>query len=387
MLTVLLSHNLAHPTPRKLRDLLSSQADPPVLVELEQAESYLARTHASRLLVVLSGAPDRVMQVLHKVHAFVTGPVLAVGPTSNPKLILRALNEGASHYIDEADLEGQLEVVLARLNGRDEHRPAPTGRLVAVLGAAGGSGTSTLAVNLAAVLARAARRCALIDLHPGSGDLAALLDLKPTHNLADLCMKASRMDQAMVESALAAHSSGIRLLAPPERYDEITLVTPHGAHKVLSLIRQLYPFTVVDLEDCFHEEQVVALRLADSVVVVLRPDYTSLRNARRLLGHLEQIGLPAPRLRLALNRCGQAKELPALEVEQALGLQVAHRIPDDPRTVNGANNAGIPVVLKAASAKVAQAFVEVAHGVNPESEATPPPGARARRAASWLGFC
>ena len=387
MQTIILSHNGAHPTPMKLRELLSGRPDTPVLVDLDRAEGYLARVRASRLLVVLSPVPERAIQVLHKIRGLMTGPILAVGPASDSKLILRALNEGASHYVDEADLETQLDTVLARLNDREEALPALTGRLVTLLGAGGGSGVSTLAANLAAVLAREARRCALIDLHPGAGDQAALLDLKPAHTLADLCMKASRMDQAMVESSLVCHPSGISLLAPPDRYDEIPMVTSHGVQKVLTLVRQLYPFAVADLEDCFHEEQVIALRQADNVLVVLRPDFTSLRNARRLLEHLEQLGLAPGRLRVVLNRCGQAKELPVEEVEQALGVAVAHQLPDDPRTINGANNTGILAVLKTPGAKVSQSIVDVAHAINPTPLpiAVAPSGSGVRR-GSWLSF-
>ncbi len=379
---VLLSHNPAHPTSLQLRAVLARHGEAPVSVELEQAESYLAHTRASRLVLLLSPAPERALGVLNKVRPLVPGPILAVGPSTDPKLILRALNEGASHYIDEADADNQLETVLARLSERDEPLPAATGRLVVLLGASGGSGTSTLAVNLAAALARESRRCALVDLHPGAGDLAALLDLKPQHSLADLCLKASRMDQAMVESALVCHACGVSLLAPPARYDDIPLVSPHGVHKVLTLLRQLYPFTVVDLEDCFHEEQVIALRQADSVLIVFRPDFTSLRNTRRLLEHLDQLGLPQALVRLVLNRCGQAKELPTGEVEQALGRSVSFLVPDDPRTVNGANNTGIPAVLKAPSAAVSQVVAEMAQGVNPSA----PARSSGRRSRSWLVF-
>jgi pilus assembly protein CpaE len=380
MHTVLLCHNRAHSLVQKLQGLLNGRAGAPAVVELERAESAQASLRGARLVFVLSPFPDLAVQVLERARQRANGPILAVGPTADSKLILRTLNAGANHYLDEADLEGQLGPVLARL-GEVERAPADErGKLVTVLGAGGGSGTSTLAVNLAAALARDAGRCALIDLHPGAGDLAALLDLKPAHTLADLCVKASRLDQAMLESCLLEHSSGAHLLAPPDRYDEIPLVTPHGTHKVLALARQSFPITVVDLEDCFHEEQVIALRQADHVLVVLRPDFTSLRNARRLMDHLDQLGLDRERRLLVLNRCGQAKELPTEEVEQALDMRVGHLLPDDPRTINGANNSGIPAVLKAPSAKVSQALVALARGLCPAAAGEP------RRSKSWLIF-
>ena len=71
------------------------------------------------MLVVLSPVPERAIQILRKVQTLMSGPILAVGPGDDSKLILRALNEGASHYIDESDLEAQLDSVLSRLNDRD----------------------------------------------------------------------------------------------------------------------------------------------------------------------------------------------------------------------------------------------------------------------------
>jgi len=333
----------------------------PSLIPFEQAEEVLARGRVDMLVVVLSPTPDRALNLLRKTRARVAGPVLAVGLASDSKLILRTLHEGADHYLDETDLEGQLDAVLLRLQIKEEGIRTPAGRLIALLGSSGGSGTSTLATNLAAVLARDAGRCALIDLKPGVGDLAALLDLKPTHTLADLCLNAGRMDRAMFESALVAHANGVHLLAPPQMYEDIRLVTAGGVQKTLNLVREAFRFTVVDLEDCYHEEQVVVLRQADFILLVFRLDFTSLRSTRRILDYLEQAGMSGDRVRLVINRYGQAKELPLSEAENALGRKIAHLIPDDPKTINAANNAGEPAVSRTPSAKVSHSIVQLAN--------------------------
>ncbi len=354
--------NTSHPLGQRLREMLPPRLNcpSPTLVPFEQAEEVLARGRVHMLLVVLSPAADLALDLLRKVRAHVAGPVLAVGLASDSKLILRALHEGADHYLDETDLETQLDVVLQRVQIRDESARPPAGQLIGLLGASGGSGTSTLATNLAAVLAREAGRCALVDLKPGVGDLAALLDLRPTHNLADLCLNAARMDQAMFESALVAHACGVHLLAPPQMYEDIRLVTAPGVTKTLTLARDAFRFTVVDLEDCYHEEQVVVLRQADFILLVFRLDFTSLRSTRRILDYLEQAGIGGERIRLVINRYGQAKELPLSQAEEALGRKITHVIPEDPKTVNAANNAGEPAVLRSPSSKVANSLVQLA---------------------------
>jgi pilus assembly protein CpaE len=387
MQVAVLIHNTSHPLGLRLREMLQARLNclAPTLIAFEQAEQALARNRMSMLVVVLSPFADRALNLLQKLRARVSGPVLAVGLASDSKLILRALHEGADHYLDEADLETQLDSVLLRLQIKQEATQQPSGQLLAVLGASGGTGASTLAVNLAGVLARDAGRCALIDLKPGVGDLAALLDLKPAHNLADLCINASRMDRAMFESALSAHYSGINLLAPPQLYEDIRLVNAQGIRKTLNLARDVFSSTVVDLEDCYHEEQVTVLRQADLILLVFRLDFTSLRSTRRILDYLEQAGIGGDRVHLVINRYGQAKELPLSQAEEALGHKIAHLIPDDPRTINAANNAGEPAVFRSPSAKVTQSIVQLAHSLT-KPEADKPSGVRqaVKSVNGWL---
>jgi pilus assembly protein CpaE len=213
-----------------------------------------------------------------------------------------------------------------------------------------------------------------MDLKLEAGDLAALLDLKPTHSLADLCMNVARMDRVLFERSLTRHTSGVHLLAPPAQFQDIEQVTPEGIRKVLNLARTVFPYVLIDLDHNFRGEQVEALLQADIVLLVFRLDFASLRNARRTLQHLERLGIDRDRLRLVVNRYGQPKEVPYAKAEEALGLKIFHYVPDDPKAVNRANNNGVPVVLESPSAKVAKSLTKLAVGVNGKHKA---PGARA----------
>jgi pilus assembly protein CpaE len=295
--------------------------------------------------------------------------VLVVGPASETKLVLRALRGGADDYIDELELEAELRAALERL-AAERPDQAEGGRTIVVLGPSGGCGSSTLAVNLATVLAKEHQSSVLIDLKLETGDLAALLDLKPTHTLADLCQNVSRMDRVLFERSLARHASGVHLLASPLGFADIVHVTPEGIRQALLMARASFPYVVVDLDHSFRDEQVQALRLADLVLLVLRLDFASLRTARRVLEHLERLGLDQDRVRLVVNRYGQPKEVPAAKAEEALGIKIAHFIPDDPKTVNRANNNGVPVVIESPSAKVARCVAKLAVSVNGQHKGT-----------------
>ena len=238
------------------------------------------------------------------------------------------------------------------------------GRAIAVLAPSGGSGSSTLAANVATVMAQHHQSAVLLDLKLEAGDLAALLDLRPAHTLADLCLNAARMDRVMFERSLVKHPSGVHLLAPPRTFADVEHVTPEGVRQALALARALFPYVVADLDHSFRGEQTQVLRQADLVLLVLRLDFTSLRNARRALDFLTQLGIGADRVRVVVNRYGQPKELPAAKAEEALGLKVFHYVPDDARTVNRANNNGVPVVLESPSAKVSRSVAQLALSIN-----------------------
>src|SRR5207237_10501921 len=93
---------------------------------------------------------------------------------------------------------------------------------------------------------------------------------------------------------------------------------------------------------------------------VTRLEFTSLRSCRRILEYFQDLELPTGKVRLVVSRFGQPSELPVDDAEEALGQKLTHFIPEDAKTVNGANNIGIPVVTHAPNTRVAQAMIGVA---------------------------
>jgi pilus assembly protein CpaE len=332
----------------------------PEISTFADAENRIFQVEPEVVFVVLSADPEAALELLPRLRRGNSFFLLAVGSATEPQLILRAMQCGADQYLDENNLEESLKAALSRFHVEQEAPASPTGRLAAFLSTSGGSGASTLAVNVASILAREHERCALVDLNPGRGDLAALLDLKPPFNLSDVCLNAGRMDRGMFEKVLARHASGIYLLAAPQEFADARVVTPRGVTVAVGFARTMFPGVVVDLEDCFHEEQAVVLRQASTVFLVCRLDFTSLRQARRVIKHVLKLGVPRPSVRIVVNRYGQPNELPVDEAEDALGERLSLFVPDDPKTFNVANNIGLPAVLKNPQARVSQSIEQLA---------------------------
>jgi pilus assembly protein CpaE len=104
--------------------------------------------------------------------------------------------------------------------------------------------------------------------------------------------------------------------------------------------------------------------MADVVLLVLRLDFASLRNAQRTLEYLGQLGVGRDKVRVVVNRYGQPKEVPAAKAVEALGVAIDFYVPEDSKTVNRANNNGVPVVKESPSARVSKSLTNLAVSVN-----------------------
>jgi pilus assembly protein CpaE len=335
------------------------------LLSLDLATTHLTIARPGLVVVILSPHPERALGVLADLRAIMPATrILSVGSASDPKLIRRAYQMGATDYIDEMDLDAEMSGALSRGGAADVLAPAEGGRTIAVLGPSGGCGASMLAVNIATVLAKEYKKTLLVDLKLESGDLASLLSVQPVYTLHDLCENVSRLDRVIFERCLAQHDSGVHLLAPPKNIAKSHQVTTEGVRQALALGRNLYPYVIVDLDHSFRDEQVQTLRQADLVILVLRLDFTSLKNAHRTLEYFAELGINSERVRVVVNRFGQPKEVPSSKVEEVLGVKIFHFVPDDPKAVNHANNYGVPVVIEAPSAKVSKSVRQLAISIN-----------------------
>jgi len=332
------------------------------IIGLNNAASAVPRD-AELVVIHISSDPERALVLLSQLRRVTIGRIIAIGPNENAKLILQTLHGGAEHYLDEAEVEQELRDALLNLESLRTLALHEPGRSVCVIKPSGGSGCSTLAANLAILVAQEHKKCALLDLDLVSDDLTALLNLKPNTTLADLEKYSNKMDRSVFERSLTHHDTGVSLLASSRVHEDSALITARCIREVLDWAQTLYPYVVADVGQPFQEIKLEALRTADVILLVFRLDFSSLRNAKRAVEHLDKNGIGRERVVLVVNRFGQFKELLASEAEESLGMKVTYYLADDPKTANEANNKGIPMVVGAPRSKVSSSIALLAKGL------------------------
>ena len=216
--------------------------------------------------------------------------------------------------------------------------------VVSFFGTKGGTGTTTLAVNAAADIRRlTARSTVIVDLKTGLGDVALFLGLHPHHSVLTAIDRVSWREPGEVARLMTHHACGLHVLASGSEFGRPGPRDDDGIEQTLRCLSDLYDHVVIDVGSTLTAGTATALRLSDVVILVANPDVPCLRNLQRLIDAVRMTGVPAERLRIALNRATESGVLSTAHIERVLGLTIAYSVNSDYRTVASALNAGLPV--------------------------------------------
>jgi pilus assembly protein CpaE len=330
---------------------------------LDRLADQVAQHRPDVLIVDFSADADAALQAIEEAQEAFPVRVLAVGPSSDAKLILRTLNHGVDKYVDSAALDPELPVAIRRVDVQPRVR-SPRGRVISVVGCGGGCGATTLVANVGATLAGKGKPCYLVDLDLETGDLASILGVQWTHSIAEFCQNLNRMDAALLEKCLTTYGANLTVMPAPADYHRIAAVTPRGVRKAINMVRGLGSYVVVDVPSTFRPEQAQALFAADVIVVVLRAEFASVRQASRVLAYLADLSIPRERIRLVVNRRIFRQGLREADIESSLEMPIHMTIPEHSRHMTAAVNRGIPLVVDRPRSPVSHRLCELASSVN-----------------------
>jgi pilus assembly protein CpaE len=206
----------------------------------------------------------------------------------------------------------------------------------------------------------------LLDAALASGTVDILLNVQDPSSIRHLLPKLDELERADFEAILTRHATGIEALLLHDL--GLDGVRPEEMRKILLSLRRVRDFVVVDTWPILDENMVAILDVADRVLLILTPEITALRGARRFLEQSRQLGLSRERIVPVLNRSPLKGGLQRRDIENTLGVSMQATIPDDIKLVTYGINRGIPVVeshhrsgVARHIAGLAKAMVQVAH--------------------------
>ncbi len=240
---------------------------------------------------------------------------------------------------------GPLDIVRAvsRLFGGPSSERLALGRVIAVIGAKGGVGASTVAHNVAWTAARdLAIETVVADLDLAFGTASLGYDQEPAWDIADAVSSPDRVDAAFIDRLMTQCADRLRLLAAPAAVDRVYDLAAESFHPVIGALRASAPCVVLDLPHVWTAWSSRILVDADDVLLVAAPDLASLRNAKNLIDMLRAARPNSRRPRYCLNQTGvpNRPEIKSSDFARALEDEPVAVIPFEPRLFGAAANSG-----------------------------------------------
>src|SRR3954469_24751912 len=335
----------------------------------------VAQTNPDVGFIALDSDPDKALDLLETLAKSAPKCDLLVTSTSaDGNLILRSMRAGAkeflTHPLRPEDLAAALQRV-ARQRAGSSGGSSRACSILAVTGATGGVGTTSLAVNLGCSLAaNPENSVVLLDLDLCLGDADVFLDTIPEYTISDVAQNINRLDLTLLKRSLTKHDTGLYLLPRPVQLEDARHITTDELSRVLGLLKASFTHVIIDTSKGYTELDLYALTEADQVLLVTQLDLPCLRNVVRLMMSFKESGKFDDRVKIIVNRVGyDTGQISLKKAKETIGRDVFWQVPNDYRVMVEVRNNGVPLIQQAPKAAITQSINQLALALRGKTDA------------------
>ena len=326
------------------------------------------------LIYELGADPDEDFQRIRSLlESNAVSEVFVTSDQKEADLLLKAMRAGAKEFIPQPLDEKEMHAALASFRKRMSQTaamapPAHAGRIINVIGAKGGVGTTTVAVNLAMTLAdkKQAGSVALVDLNTIFGEIPLFLSLTPIYHWGQIVKDVDRIDSTFLLNTMARHPSGVHVLPSPSYLNGHPPATSEVMNRLLTTMRMTFDFIIVDGGQSLDGSALRAIEMADRIFLITLLNLPCLRNTQNLLKSLASMGLShGDRISLVVNRYLKKSDITLKEAEESVKADILWSIPNDYKTTMSAINRGKPLNEISPKAEITRKISELADSLLP----------------------
>ena len=312
--------------------------------------------------------------------------VIILSVQGDQNYMRRAMLAGARDFLTKPPMADELISAIRRAGEMAQHeraknaqmRAAPAtpglpasagfsltqGKVITVYSPKGGTGCTTIAVNLALALHNEDTRTTLVDGNFQFGDVAVFINEQGKNTIIDLATRVNELDPEIVEGVMIKHAaSGVHVLAAPSRPEYAEKVTSDQFAQLIDYLRQMYAYVVIDTTPSLNDITLAAIDKSNVIVLVTTQDIPSIKNTRLFLDLLQTIGINRERIVFCMNRYDKRIAITPDRVGDNLKQSVAAVIPIDERAVVPAVNRGVPFILDNKTQPAARGILSLAESV------------------------
>ena len=259
------------------------------------------------------------------------------------------------------NIEIAYNIEKSRLENADLTTANMQSRIITVFGAKGGIGKTTIAVNLAVLLAKMGKKVAIIDADLQFGDVNVYFDIDPKDTIAELSQGKDSGNIDAIKRIMALHFSGVSVVCAPKSPEYAEYVTANIVETMINTMRPYYDYVLVDTAPQFNDVTMAAIENANLVLLVAAPDISTLRNTKISLNILESLQ-QREKTEIIINRLTKGM-ISIKDMQRVLGVQVKNTIALDYKIAANCHNKGLPIVLDSPKSEIGKDLVKLAKNV------------------------
>jgi pilus assembly protein CpaE len=364
---------------RIMREALESYHNAHILAETDNlfyGYDLVRQNKPTIVFVDVRSDVSATLDVVKRINTYVRDTLVIVsGPEPDRELMHQFMAAGARDYLTRPlmteGINQCLNLHLASLFADTTHGD-DSGRIITVFSNKGGLGKTTTAINLALALAQVTgQSVALADLNLQLGDVSTFLDITPRQTIVDLVRNVNRLDAAYLKNSLhqyqcpslAPGSGSVYVLADSPRMEDAEEITSGQINSVLTVLKNTFPYVVIDAPGTIDAKSVVSLDMADYILLTAIINLPSIRSTQRTLSLFSRLGYPAAKTKLLINRFVEGEEISIEDVEDTLGVPVFWRLPNEYFNVIKAINRGVPLAEINPNSPIWQELLQMAHAL------------------------
>src|SRR3954469_2324149 len=334
-------------------------------------EAYRGSPTPNVIMLEAEGRGEGILNGLDTLAEFCDAGtrVIVVGRTNDVMLYRELVRRGVSDYMISP--VGTLDVVRSICGLFSAPDAKPVGRILAVVGAKGGVGASTVAHNIAWAVARdLALDSVVTDLDLAFGTAGLDYNQDPPQGIADAVFSPDRVDTAFMDRLLSKCTDHLSLLAAPATLDRVYDFGADAFDSIFDTLRATMPCIVLDVPHQWSAWTQRTLVSADDILIVAAPDLANLRNAKNLFDYLRASRINDHKPSYCLNQVGVPKrpEIKPADFAKALESQPVAIIPFEPQIFGAAANNGQMIAEVSSSHRTAETFRQLAQLLTGRSE-------------------
>jgi len=262
-----------------------------------------------------------------------------------PSMLLEAMRSGVQDFLGKPVQAESLKDLLVRISQDLNTRELPSqDKLIVVMGAKGGVGTTTVAINLGVQLATFARkRTVLLDFARPLGNVHLLLDLHPRFGIRDAVDSLERLDSHFLGGLLTKHKTKLEILGGTTQPEEWQHIDVNVLDRVVNVTQNAFDIVLLDMGSQFSTEWSTILRMARMILIVAEANVPSLWTLERRLLALKGFGIPQERARIIINRWHKGDDEVLKSIQKDINRPIFASLPNDFRKASQAVNLGTPI--------------------------------------------